>query len=326
MKPRIYSHLSEQHKDRPQAINITISILCPLYNEEEMVPVFLRRLVDLLEEIHKSFEVICINDGSTDKTLTALLVAKKEYPQLRIINLSRNFGKEAALSAGLDSSRGEVVIPIDADLQDPPELIKEMIEHWEAGYDVVLAKRVDRCTDSFLKRNTALLFYKIHNSISSTAIPENVGDYRLMSRKVVNTIKAMPENQRFMKGLFAWVGFKTAEVEYTRAARKSGKSKFNGWRLWNLALDGITSFSTLPIRIWLYLGIIISTLSLSYGFFIIFRTLILGVDVPGYASLLTSILFLGGIQLVGIGLIGEYIGRIYMESKARPLYIVEGEY
>ena len=305
---------------------ITISIICPLYNEEDMVPVFLRRLIGVLEELNKSFEIICVNDGSTDNTLAALQDAKKEHPQLRIINLSRNFGKEAALSAGLDFSRGELMIPIDADLQDPPELIKSMLSHWEEGFDVVLAKRVDRSTDSFLKRNTAHLFYKMHNSISATIIPENAGDYRLMSRKVVNALRSMPENQRFMKGLFAWVGFKTAEVEYTRETRKAGQSKFNGWQLWNLALDGITSFSTLPIRIWLYLGFIISVLSLSYGSFIIFRTLFLGVDVPGYASLLTSVLFLGGIQLIGIGLIGEYIGRIYMESKSRPLYIVEDEY
>ncbi len=279
---------------------ITISIICPLYNEEEMVPVFLRRLVAVLEGLQKSFEIICVNDGSTDKTLPALLAAKKEYTQLRIINLSRNFGKEAALSAGLDFSCGEVVIPIDADLQDPPELIADMLAYWQEGYDVVHAKRTDRTTDSFLKRNTAFLFYKMHNSISATTIPENVGDYRLMSRKVVNALRSMPENQRFMKGLFAWVGFKTAEIEYTRAARKAGGSKFNGWQLWNLALDGITSFSTLPIRIWLYLGFFISIFSLSYGFFIIFRTLFLGIDVPGYASLLTSVLFLGGIQLIGI--------------------------
>ncbi|MFT5728437.1 MAG: glycosyltransferase involved in cell wall biosynthesis [Desulforhopalus sp.] len=304
----------------------TISIICPLYNEEDMVPVFLQRLVHVLEELHKSFEIICVNDGSTDNTLALLLVAKRKLPQLRILNLSRNFGKEAALSAGFDFCCGEVVIPIDADLQDPPELMKDMLDYWQEGYDVVLAKRVDRTADSFLKRNTAHVFYKIHNSISATTIPENVGDYRLMSRKVVKALRTMPENQRFMKGLFAWVGFKTAEVEYTRGARKAGESKFNSWRLWNLALDGITSFSTLPIRIWLYLGFIISLVSLGYGFFIIFRTLFLGVDVPGYASLLTSILFLGGIQLIGIGLIGEYIGRIYMESKSRPLYIVEDEY
>lgn len=303
-----------------------ISIICPLYNEEDMVAIFLRKIVDVIGPLDKSFEIICVNDGSTDKTLSLLLAAKNQYAQLRIINLSRNFGKEAALSAGLDASLGEVVIPIDADLQDPPELILDMLDHWQKGYDVVLAKRIDRTTDSFLKRNTAQLFYKMHNKISTTTIPENVGDYRLLSRKVVNALKAMPENQRFMKGLFAWVGFRTAEIEYTRAKRKVGNSKFNGWQLWNLALDGITSFSTMPIRIWLYLGFIISLLSLSYGFFIIFRTLFLGIDVPGYASLLTSILFLGGIQLIGIGLIGEYIGRIYMESKSRPLYIVEDEY
>jgi glycosyltransferase involved in cell wall biosynthesis len=305
---------------------ITISIVCPFFNEEKMVDLFMKEITAVVNEVDKPFEVVCVNDGSTDNTLAKLLQAKEDYPNIKIINFSRNFGKEAALTAGLDYAKGEMIIPIDADLQDPPELIKDFISYWEKGYDVVLAKRVDRSSDSFAKKITAQLFYKFHNKISHTKIPDNVGDYRLITRKVLNAIQKLPENQRFMKGIFAWVGFRTATVEYKRNNRKAGKTSFNGWKLWNFALDGIASFSNIPLRIWLYIGMFMSFLTFFYGSFIILRTLIWGVDVPGYASLLTVILFLGGIQLVGIGVLGEYIGRIYMESKRRPLYIVEGEY
>lgn len=305
---------------------ITISIVAPFYCEEDMCDLFLKETTAVLNELNKPFEIVCVNDGSTDNTLANLLQAKKNYPNIKIINLSRNFGKEAALTAGLDYAKGEVIIPIDADLQDPPDLIKEFIAHWEEGYDVVLAKRIDRSSDSIAKRITAHLFYKVHNKISHTKIPKNVGDYRLITRKVLNAIRELPENQRFMKGIFAWVGFRTATLEYKRDKRKAGKTSFNVWKLWNLAIEGITSFSTVPLQIWLYVGILVSLLSFIYGSYMILRTLFFGVDVPGYASLLTSILFLGGIQLIGFGILGEYIGRIYMESKRRPTYIVEGEY
>lgn len=305
---------------------IAISIVCPFFNEENMVDLFMKEITAVLNELDKTFEVVCVNDGSTDNTLAKLLQAKEDYPNMKIINFSRNFGKEAALTAGLDYAKGEVIIPIDADLQDPPELIKDFISYREKGYDVVVAKRVDRSNDSIAKKITAQLFYKFHNKIAQTKIPDNVGDYRLITRKVLNAMQELRENQRFMKGIFAWVGFKTATVEYKRNSRKAGKTSFNGWKLWNFALDGITSFSNIPLRIWLYIGTFISFLTFLYGSFIIVRTLIWGIDVPGYASLLTVILFLGGIQLIGIGALGEYIGRIYMESKRRPLYIVEDEY
>lgn len=305
---------------------IAISIVCPFFNEENMVDLFMKEITAVVNELNKPFEVVCINDGSTDNTLAKLLQAKKDYPNMKIINFSRNFGKEAALTAGLDYAKGEMIIPIDADLQDPPELIKDFISYREKGYDVVVAKRVDRSNDSISKKITAQLFYKFHNKISQTKIPDNVGDYRLITRKVLNAMQQLRENQRFMKGIFAWVGFRTATVEYKRDNRKAGKTSFNGWKLWNFALDGITSFSNIPLRIWLYIGTFISFLTFLYASFIIVRTLIWGVDVPGYASLLTVILFLGGIQLVGIGALGEYIGRIYMESKRRPLYIVDDEY
>ena len=306
--------------------NPTISIIAPCYNEEETIEPFLRRIEEILAQINESYEIVFINDGSKDNTLNVLLNAKQNFKNIRIINFSRNFGKEAALTAGLDKARGEAAIPIDVDLQDPPELIKDLVAKWREGYDVVLAKRADRTSDSFAKRVSADLFYKLNGKISNVDIPNNVGDFRLMSKRVVEALKQLPENQRFMKGLFAWVGFKTTVIEYVREKREAGQSSFNGWKLWNFALDGITSFSTLPLRIWLYIGALVSFLSFLYGSFIILKTLIFGVDLPGYASLAVIMLFLGGIQLIGIGILGEYIGRIYSESKRRPSYIIEGEY
>ena len=306
--------------------NPTISIIAPCYNEEETIEPFLRRIEEILAQINEPYEIVFINDGSKDNTLNVLLNAKQNFKNIRIINFSRNFGKEAALTAGLDKARGEAAIPIDVDLQDPPELIKELVAKWREGYDVVLAKRADRTSDSFAKRVSADLFYKLNGKISNVDIPNNVGDFRLMSKRVVEALKQLPENQRFMKGLFAWVGFKTIAIEYVREKREAGQSSFNGWKLWNFALDGITSFSTLPLRIWLYIGALVSFLSFLYGSFIILKTLIFGVDLPGYASLAVIMLFLGGIQLIGIGILGEYIGRIYSESKRRPSYIIEGEY
>lgn len=306
--------------------NPTISIIAPCYNEEETIEPFLRRIEEILAQINESYEIVFINDGSKDNTLNVLLNAKQNFKNIRIINFSRNFGKEAALTAGLDKARGEAAIPIDVDLQDPPELIKDLVAKWREGYEVVLAKRADRTSDSFAKRVSADLFYKLNGKISNVDIPNNVGDFRLMSKRVVEALNQLPENQRFMKGLFAWVGFKTTVIEYVREKREAGQSSFNGWKLWNFALDGITSFSTLPLRIWLYIGALVSFLSFLYGSFIILKTLIFGVDLPGYASLAVIMLFLGGIQLIGIGILGEYIGRIYSESKRRPSYIIEGEY
>jgi glycosyltransferase involved in cell wall biosynthesis len=303
-----------------------ISIVCPVYNEAAMIHPFMATLFPVLEKLNRSFEVICVNDGSTDDTFDRLMKEKQERGHITVINLSRNFGKEAALSAGLALAAGRAVIPMDADLQDPPALIQEMVELWDQGYDVVLAKRTDRSSDRLSKRITAKWFYRIHNRLSSILVPADVGDYRLMSRKAADAANQLPENQRFMKGIFAWVGFKTATVGYTRENRKAGKSRFNFWKLWNLAIDGVTSFSSAPLRIWLYLGVFTSLLSFLYGCFIIIKTLMFGVDLPGYASIVTIILFLGGIQLIGIGVIGEYIGRMYLETKRRPPYIIEGIY
>ena len=273
-----------------------------------------------------SFELVFIDDGSTDATLATLRAFANDDPRIRILELSRNFGKEAALTAGIDFAKGDAVIPIDADLQDPPAVIPSLVEKWCGGCEVVLAQRVNRNTDSPLKRVTAHLFYRLHNKLAAHAIPENVGDFRLMDRKVIDALKRLPERGRFMKGLFAWVGFRTATVEYERARRIADVSKFGFWRLCNFAIEGITGFSTLPLRVWTYFGFIVSLCAFIYGVFMLIRTLLYGNDVPGYASLMVSVMFLGGLQLMGLGVIGEYLGRVHQESKGRPIYIVSRIY
>jgi len=299
----------------------TISLVIPFYNEGDTVLDFFKQIFPVVDSIKQyNFEFICVDDGSSDDTFANLLKIKDA--RVKIIQLSRNFRKEAALTAGIDFATGDAVIPIDADLQDPPELIAAMLQKWEEGFEVVLAKRKSRSTDSWLKRNSAKCFYKIHNYLADFKIPDNVGDFRLMDRVVVDALKKLPERQRFMKGLFAWVGFKSTIVEYDRQMRISGKTKWNKWKLWNFALDGITSFSTLPLRIWSYLGVLFALIAFFYGSWIILRTFINGVDLPGYASLFVAVLFIGGIQLIGIGVLGEYLGRIYQETKQRPIYVV----
>lgn len=300
-----------------------LSLVVPFYNEQTSIAAFFPQTIAALETIDDiRFEIVCVNDGSTDATLIELIRHCNADRRVRVIDLTRNFGKEAALSAGLDEARGDIIVPFDADLQDPPELIGRLVAKWREGFEVVLAKRVDRSSDTRLKRATASIFYRVHNALSEVKIPENVGDFRLISREVADALRSLPESRRFMKGLFAWVGYPTAVVEYTRLERSGGKSKFSGWKLWNLALESFTSFGTLPLRIWTYIGATVALLAICYALFLIVRTLIFGVDVPGYASLVSSILLLGGIQLIGIGVLGEYVGRIYFESKQRPVYLV----
>ena len=308
--------------------NQLISIVVPFFNEGGVIDHFYSGMSPILSiNIGCNFEVICVDDGSTDSTLAELIELTKKDTRFRVLEFSRNFGKEAALSAGIDFANGDAVIPIDADLQDPPELIIKMVQLWKDGAEVVLAKRVDRSSDSFMKRKTASLFYRLHNKLStSMRIPENVGDFRLMDRIVVDALKQLPERQRFMKGLFAWVGFKSVTVEYSRSSRSAGETKFSGWRLWNFALEGITSFSLVPLKIWTYLGLFGAFLAFLYASFIIIRTLIFGIVLPGYASLLVVVLFFGSLQLISLGILGEYIGRIYFETKNRPLYIVRKRY
>ena len=299
-----------------------ISLIIPVFNEEEAIPIFYETVKNNQELKNYDLELLFINDGSKDKTLEVLKNIRKQDNSVIILDFSRNFGKEPALFAGLEHATGEAVIPIDVDLQDPIEVIPRLIEKYKEGFEVVLAKRTDRSSDTFMKRKTAEFFYSFHNKISNPKIEPNVGDFRLLSRKAVEAIKSLPERQLFMKGILSWVGFNTAIVEYSRANRAAGKTKFNAWKLWNLALEGITSFSTIPLRLWTYLGFFISFCSFVYGSIIILQKLILGNNVPGYPSIMVVILFLGGIQLIGIGVLGEYIGRIYMETKHRPRYIL----
>lgn len=305
---------------------VEFTLIIPVKDEEDAIAPCLARVVPVLEAIDdpvaKSFEILFVDDGSEDKTLAAIRSANSRDPRVRAISLSRNFGKEAALSAGLDAARGMAVVPLDVDLQDPPEALPKMIAQWRSGFDVVYGVRDNRESDSLPKRLTADLYYRAHNWLSHDKIPEHAGDFRLLDRKVVDVIRRMPERNRFMKGLFAWAGFKQTAVGYHREERKVGNTKFNYWKLWTLAIDGITSASTLPLRVWSYLGALVALGALAFAGFIIIRTLTTGIEVPGYASLMVAILFLGGLQLLSLGVLGEYVGRILTEAKGRPLYVV----
>ncbi|AVR98405.1 glycosyltransferase family 2 protein [Pseudoduganella armeniaca] len=304
-----------------------VSLVAPFYNESGNVHEFFRRVAAVADSLPQyEFEVIAVNDGSRDSTWKELVEARSLYRNVHLLDLSRNFGKEAALTAGLDRAHGDAVVPIDSDLQHPPELLAQMIEQWEKGAEVVLAKRADRLTDGKLQKLSATSFYRFHNKISQVQLPMDVGDFRLMDRRVVDALRLLPENHRFMKGLFAWVGFRTVTIPYTPAQRNVGTSSFNLWKLWNLALEGITSFSTAPLKIWTYVGLGVSAFALLYALLIVIKTLAFGVDVPGYASLMVSGMFLGGVQLIGIGVLGEYVGRIYHEVKRRPVYLVREEH
>lgn len=318
--------MTYQHGMDPTA-NLEVSLVVPVFNEAATLDLFMARISAVFaDEPLITLDIVFVNDGSSDTTLAQLLERQKIDPRVRIVDLSRNFGKEAALTAGLQAATGQVVVPIDVDLQDPPEVILQMIERWREGYEVVLGRRVNRDSDSWAKQVSANWFYRLHNRIAEQRLPENVGDFRLMDRCVVDALDTLPESRRFMKGLFAWVGFRTAYIDYTRPARVAGETKFNGWRLWNFALEGITSFSTEPLRIWTYLGVFVSLISFSFATFIVLRALIHGIDVPGYASLMVAVTFLGGLQLIGIGVLGEYLGRTYIESKRRPVFLIRRVY
>jgi glycosyltransferase involved in cell wall biosynthesis len=305
---------------------ITISVVIPMHNEEGNLPILFEKLTRILEDLGVTYEIICINDGSRDQTLEHLIEFHHQDARIKVINLSRNFGKEIALTAGIDAAQGNGVIPIDADLQDPPELIYNLVKKWREGYDVVYATRNYRRDETWLKRFTAHWFYVVIERISPVPIPKNTGDFRLMDRKVVDALKTMPERTRFMKGLFAWVGYRQTAIFFDRPERKIGKTSWNYWRLWNFALGGIVSFSLVPLQIWIYIGFSIAFSAFTYASFLVVRTIVSGIDVPGYASLMVAILFLGGVQLITLGVMGEYIGRIYEEVKGRPLYLVRDRY
>ncbi|GHE96853.1 glycosyl transferase [Aliiroseovarius zhejiangensis] len=310
---------SPVHRDRP-----LITLIIPVFNEEQSIPVFLDRTTAALEPLRGRFDVeyLFVNDGSRDATERTILASRKDRPEISLVNLSRNFGKEAALSAGLTHARGDAAIPIDVDLQDPPEVILQMVRKWQDGAKVVNARRARRDADTWAKRTSAGLFYRLFNVLADHPIPTGVGDFRLLDREVVDAICAMGERSRFNKAIFSWVGFETTEVEYDRPARAEGDSQWSYWKLWKLALDGIFASSTTPLRIWTYVGLSMAVASLFYSAFLFFRTLLLGVDTPGYASTAILILTFGGMNMFALGIIGEYVGRIYTEVRQRPLYIV----
>ncbi len=301
-----------------------ISIIVSVYNEEDSLDIFFKTIRQTMEQKEDClYEIVCVDDGSTDGTFQLLQKYAQDDFRIKVLKFSRNFGKEYGLMAGLKYCSGRAAIPIDVDLQDPPELILQFIEKWEEGYDMVYGIRNDRASDTWLKRWTAKLFYKTYNLMTRSPIPYNAGDYRLIDRKIIDTILELPERNIFMKGIFGWTGFKSCGIKYIRQKRVAGVSKWNYWKLWNFALDGITASTTLPLRIWTYLGSMLSFLGLLYALYIIIRTIMYGADVPGYASLLVFILLVGGIQMIILGILGEYIGRIFIEVKHRPLYIVE---
>ena len=299
-----------------------ISIIVPAYNEAEVLTEFHKVVDKVLSELAFDLEIIYINDGSTDNTLDIINSLRANDKRITLIDLSRNFGKEIALSAGLHKAAGDAVVVIDADLQDPPELIPELINEWQNGYDVVYAKRTLRKGESFLKKTTAHIFHRILQRVGEVSMPVDTGDFRILSRRAVNALNTFKEHHRFMKGLFAWIGFKQKAVFYKRDARRTGKSKWNYWRLWNFALDGITSFTVAPLKISTYIGTITALSAFGYGIYMVIETLLHGNEVPGYPSLIVIILMLGGIQLVAIGILGEYLGRIFNETKQRPLYFI----
>ena len=309
---------------RPE--NPLLSLIVPVYNEADAIPVFLEQLATRLRVGDARVEIIFVNDGSRDATLAILLAAAETRPDVTVLNLSRNFGKEAAMTAGLDHARGDAVVLMDVDLQDPPELISAFLEQWRQGYDIAYGLRLSREGETRLKTATALAFYAWFNRISDTPIPPNVGDFRLLDRRVVEALKQLPERGRFMKGLFAWVGFPAIAVPFERPPRQAGTTKWNYWRLWNFALDGFVSFSTAPLRIWTYLGAALAAVAMSYAFYIFLRVLIKGIDVPGYASLIVILLMGTALNLISLGMIGEYVSRLFVESKQRPVYLLEGVY
>ncbi len=301
-----------------------ISVVAPAYNEEAVLPEFHKRLSAVFDKLDWALEVVYVNDGSNDRTREVIERLRSQDPRITLVDLSRNFGKEIAMTAGFDHACGDAVVVIDSDLQDPPELIPELIRHWQAGYDVVYAQRTAREGETWLKKATASAFYRFIQRVSRVRIPPDTGDYRLMSRRAVAALNRLREQHRFMKGLFAWIGYPQKAVPYRRDPRFAGETKWNYWKLWNFALEGITAFTIAPLKIASYLGLLIAFLAFLYAVFIIYKTLAFGEDVRGYPSLMVVILLLGGIQLASLGIIGEYLGRMFNETKGRPLYLLQG--
>lgn len=299
-----------------------ISLVVPMYNEAEMISLFFERISICMKKVSDDYEIVCIDDGSRDETWALLLAQQSKNIRIRAIALSRNYGKEIALTAGLDHASGSAIIPLDCDLQDPPELIEKMVEKWREGFDVVLARRIDRSFDSALKRMTSNFFYKLIAKISDINIPANVGDFRLIDRRALEALKGFRERSRFMKGIFALLGFREATIDYIRPKRAAGQTKWNYFKLYKLAIDGFVSFTSLPLLIWSYIGLLAASFAFLYALFLFIRTLLYGIDVPGYASLMVVVLFMSGVILIGLGVIGEYLARIFVEVKQHPLYLI----
>ncbi|MES0883546.1 glycosyltransferase family 2 protein [Roseibium sp. SCP14] len=314
-------YVSRRESTRPEAP--MLSVIVPVFNEEDVILHFLEATRPVLDQTGLYYEYVFIDDGSRDKTADILSRQLQDGLPGRLLALSRNFGKEAALSAGLEAAKGDIAVIIDADLQDPPELILQMLDGWRAGYDVVYGLRVDRSSDTLMKRSTAGMFYRLFNRLANIDMPANAGDFRLIDRVVIDALLRLPERNRFMKGLFAWVGFPAMALPYERPPRKAGTGKFNYWKLWNFALDGLTGFTTLPLRVWFYGGVLVSLGAFAYALYLILRVFVSGIDVPGYASLMVALLFFSGVQLLSIGMVGEYIARLFNEAKQRPVYILQ---
>ena len=303
--------------------SVIISVVVPAYNEAEVLGTFHARLAQVMRAVGENWEVVFVNDGSRDATLSVMEALRRADPHVGIVNLSRNFGKEIAVTAGLDHAIGDAVVVIDADLQDPPELIPQLVAAWRQGFDTVYAQRRRRDGETWAKKMTATVFYRLMHRIGRVELPPDTGDFRLISRRVVAALGQLREQHRFMKGLFAWVGFPSTAVLYDRAPRHAGQTKWNYWKLWNLALEGITGFTVMPLKLATYLGLIVGLMAAAYLCVIVVKTILFGNSVAGYPSLLAVVLFLSGVQLVTLGVIGEYLGRIFNETKHRPLYFVE---
>jgi glycosyltransferase involved in cell wall biosynthesis len=311
-------HLLARETERPALLSVVV----PAFNEEAGLADFHRALRRAMQRLGQNFETVFVNDGSTDGTLSLMRALRDRHPNTAIVDLSRNYGKEIALTAGLDAAKGDAAVIIDADLQDPPEVIGELIEGWRDGYDVVFAQRRLRRGDSWLKRATAAAFYRLMRHAGPTPLPENVGDFRLLSRKAVDAVCALRERHRFMKGLFAWVGFPSKVVLYDRAPRGAGRTKWNYWRLWNLSIEGVTSSTLAPLKVSTYVGFAVASAAFAAGLFYFLKKLFFGDPVPGFSTIVVVLLFLGGVQLTVLGVIGEYLGRVFNETKGRPLYFV----
>ena len=300
-----------------------LSIVAPAYNEADVLDEFYNRVIQSLENIEIDLELIYVNDGSHDETSKIMHIQSEKDNRITTIDLSRNFGKEIALTAGLDYVSGDAVVIIDVDLQDPPELIPEFIQHWQDGYDIISAKRIKRHGESLFKKLSSFIFYRFLSHLSDIQIPEDTGDFRLMSRPAVNALLKLRERHRYMKGLYAWIGFSHKHIDFERPSRSQGNSKWGFWKLLNLAIDGFTSFSVVPLKLASILGVLTAFISLAFGVFIFTKKLLFGDPVAGYTSLAVIITFLGSIQLLALGIIGEYLGRIFNETKNRPLYLIK---